>query len=157
MLGDTSASGINIVSAGLDSTVSGPQSLNPKGSEKNLEETLLSAKSQQHLEAEPVFSSTRRSEANNRRGPVSKSTRARQSFSSANAKLYRVERLDDTRFKYNGKWVKSATVQTIKPLSVLIGFDDSSIQRALRKKGSLKGVVNKDWEVKDLGKVNPSA
>lgn len=157
MLGDTSASGIDIVSAGLNNTVSGPQSLKPKGSEKNVEEALLSAKSQQHLEAEPVFSSTRRSEANNRRGPVSKSTRARQSFSSANAKLYRVERLDNTRFKHNGKWVKSATVQTIKPLSVLIGFDDSSIRRALRKKGSLKGVVNKDWKVKDLGKVNPSA
>ena len=53
--------------------------------------------------------------------------------------------------------MKSATVQTIKPLSVLIGFDDSSIRRALRKKGSLRGVVNKDWKVKDLGKVNPSA
>jgi hypothetical protein len=103
ILGDTSASGIDIVSAGLNSTVSSPRSLKPKGSEKNVEETLPPAKSQHHLEAVPVFSSTRGSEALRERGPISKSTRAKQSFSSANAELYRVERLDDTRFKHNGK------------------------------------------------------
>lgn len=88
---------------------------------------------------------------------VSDTTRANQSLSSTNAKLYLVKRADRTDFEYEGQLVSCAIIRTLPAVCRFLHCSPAGLWQALHRKSKTRGIVKKEWIVEDQGKASISA
>lgn len=88
---------------------------------------------------------------------VSDTTRANQSLSSANARLYLVKRADGTDFEYEEQLVSCAIIRTLPAVCKFLHCSPAGLWQALHRKSKTRGIVKKEWIVEDQGKASISA
>jgi hypothetical protein len=75
----------------------------------------------------------------------------RNSLHAGNAKLFRIERKDETSFKYGDRLVDCVKIRTRSAAAEFLDCSVPTLQRSLKAKGKRKGIVKDVWKVTDLG------
>jgi hypothetical protein len=81
----------------------------------------------------------------------SEMSRVRNSLHAGNAKLFRIERKDETSFKYGDCLVDCVKIRTRSAAAEFLDCSVPTLQRSLKAKGKRKGIVKDVWKVTDLG------
>lgn len=74
-------------------------------------------------------------------------TRAKKSIPSANAKVFHIERVNGSLFKFNGRLVAFANIQTISAVTKFLNCAVSTLYDSLKAEGREKGIVKEFWRV----------